>query len=172
MDYDSAGKSMKEYDSKLIPILREGVEIIKMVLFKEIQNQVKRSYPDEESRFCNMITGSVLNEIFSQPNPEEPFATFRSDNMDKIKRLIAELAETGERILIPLTDALRIQTICDRIEIGDDDDTRLHNADNLGILLKDRDLPMPHSFLDLVRRMGSSVGLIIPPQPKQSTPPA
>ena len=83
---------MKEFDSKLIPILREGVEIVKMALFKEIQNHVKKSYPDEESQFCNMLTGSVLNEIFSQPNHEEPFASFAIENSDNIKKIVLGFA--------------------------------------------------------------------------------
>ncbi|MBU0480505.1 MAG: hypothetical protein KKG47_05335 [Proteobacteria bacterium] len=157
---------MKEFDSKLIPILREGIEIIRMILFRTIQGQIQEHHKESDSRFGNMLAGAVLNALFAQANTEEPFASFTRENKALIDQEIAALTETGERVLIPLTDALRMQTICNRIERGEDaDDSVLRTAEDRGLLLTDRSLPMPNSFLDMVRRLGSSHGLVVPPRP-------
>jgi hypothetical protein len=67
-----------------------------------------------------------------------------------------------EELRIPLTDALRIQSLCDHQERLNSTAT-LQQAQKLKILLTDRDLPLPHSFIELVRRLGSKFGLLLPP---------
>jgi hypothetical protein len=42
----------------------------------------------------------------------------------------------------------------------------LSQNQNYGILLVERDLPMPHRFIELVRRIGASLGLVVPPLPE------
>lgn len=62
----------------------------------------------------------------------------------------------------PLTDALRIQAVCDFQE-GTDSSHLLQKAQPLGLLPTDREMPLPHSFIEMPRRMGSAFELVAPP---------
>jgi len=57
---------------------------------------------------------------------------------------------------------LRVQTLCDSHEGLDDTDV-LEAADKIGILLKDRDIPLPSVFMTFVRGLGEQYQLVIPP---------
>jgi hypothetical protein len=61
---------------------------------------------------------------------------------------------------IPLSDGLRVLFLCDSME-GIDSSPVLVRADELGILLHDRPVPLPKNFLELVRRLGKSFNLLI-----------
>jgi hypothetical protein len=54
---------------------------------------------------------------------------------------------------IPLTDALRIQYLCDSHE-GVNSESVLEKAKNLNIILTDRKVPLPGAFMSLVRSFG------------------
>ncbi len=60
---------------------------------------------------------------------------------------------------IPITDALRVQFLCDSME-GIDSSVILLQAEELGVLLADREVPLPKNFLNLVRRLGSSFNIL------------
>ena len=66
-----------------------------------------------------------------------------------------------DRLRIPLTDALRIQFLCDSQE-GFGNEEMLKCAKDLGILIVDRGVPLPKNFMNLVRKVGQSYGLIDP----------
>ena len=152
------------FESKLIPILREGVEIVKMISFKKLKDALAKKHPDHEAAFLAKIAGALINTIFGAPPHEEPFAVFARSHANLIAHEQAKVGAMLEELRIPLTDALRIQALCDHQE-GQDSTATLQQAQALGILLADRDLPMPHSFIELVRRLGSGFGLLLPPLP-------
>lgn len=156
------------FESKLIPILREGVEIVKMISFKKIKDALAKKYPDMEPPIIGKLAGALVNAIFGTPSQDESFVIFARNHADLIAREQANLEGMLEEIRIPLTDALRIQSLCDHQE-GLDSTSILQQAQDLGILLVDRDLPLPHSFIELVRRLGSGFGLLLPPTPKTDT---
>jgi len=156
-----------EVDSKLLPILREGVDVIKMVFFKKLQVYLGEKYPDRDKAFINRLAATIINDIFGSPNPGEPFASFAAANEAVIEEELKAIAGNFENMCIPLTDALRIQVLCDHQE-GIDNSSVLARAKELNILLVERDLPLPHSFMQLVRKLGSALGLIIPPQGEQT----
>jgi len=151
-------------ESKLIPILREGVEIVKMISFKKLKEALAAKHPDLEAAFIAKIAGALINTIFGAPAHEEPFAVFARNHANLIAHEKTRLEAMLEELLIPLTDALRIQTLCDHQE-GLDSGVVLRHAQEQGILLTDRDLPLPHGFIELVRRLGSAFGLLLPPLP-------
>ena len=152
------------FESKLIPILREGVEIVKMISFKKLKEALSKKHPDQEPAFIAKIAGALINAIFGAPPHEEPFAVFARNHADLIAQEQTKVGTMLEELRIPLTDALRIQSLCDHQE-GLDSTATLQQAQKMGILLADRDLPLPHSFIELVRRLGSGFGLLLPPQP-------
>lgn len=152
------------FESKLIPILREGVEIVKMISFKKLKETLAKKYPDREGAFIAKLAGALVNAIFGAPAHEEPFAVFARSHANLIAHEQAKVGAMLEELRIPLTDALRIQSLCDHQE-GLNSTATLQQAQTLGILLADRDLPLPHSFIELVRRLGSAFGLLLPPLP-------
>lgn len=152
------------FESKLIPILREGVEIVKMLSFKKLKEALVKKYPDRETAFLAKLAGALINTIFGAPAYEESFAVFVRKHANLIAHEQARVGAMLEELRIPLTDALRIQALCDHQE-GLRSAVTLQQAQDLGILLADRDLPLPHSFIDLVRRLGSAFGLLLPPAP-------
>jgi hypothetical protein len=152
-------------ESKLIPILREGIDIVKMISFKKLKDALAKKHPGQESAFTAKLAGALINAIFGAQPREEPFAAFARSHADLIAQELTEAGGMLEELRIPLTDALRIQSLCDHQE-GQDGTATLRQAQELGILLTDRDLPLPHSFIELVRKLGSGFGLLLPPLPK------
>ena len=160
-----------DFESKLIPILREGVEIVKMISFKKIKEALAKKHPEREAAFIAKLSGALVNTIFGAPAHEEPFAIFARSHANLIAHEQAKVGAMLEELRIPLTDALRIQALCDHQE-GNNNTATLQQAQTLGILLTDRDLPLPHSFIELVRRLGSSFGLLLPPLPNNDWAPS
>ena len=156
-----------DFESKLIPIMREGVEVIKMIFFKEMKENLVRKYPDHDVAYNGRVAGAVINELFGTPNIQEPFATFVQENKEVIFATLSVVPEEFEKMRIPLSDALRMQFLCDSME-GNENPAVLERAEELGVLIVDRDLPMPHHFIELVRRLGSSYDLVVKPMPENT----
>ena len=149
-------------NSRLIPILREGVAVIQMIFFKELKTYVKKNHPDLEESAQTMLAGAITNEIFGSHNPDEKFQTFRNKQRGTIEQELMNIADELPHMVDPLADALRIQTLCDNQEETDSAHV-LIQADSFGILPPDRDIPLPSAFMETVRGLGAEHKLIIPP---------
>ncbi len=157
MDKDTNSK-----DSRLIPILREGVAVIQMLFFKEFKSVIVRKHPDLDSSAQTMLAGAITNEIFGTHNREEKFQLFRNSHQGIIEQELMSLTSELPQMTAPLSDALRIQTLCDNQE-GIDSTHVLQQANSIGLLPEDREIPMPSSFMETVRTLGAIHKLIIPP---------
>lgn len=157
MDKDTNSK-----DSRLIPILREGVAVIQMLFFKEFKSVIARKHPDLDSSAQTMLAGAVTNEIFGTLNREEKFQLFQSSHQGIIEQELMSLTNELPQMTAPLSDALRIQTLCDNQE-GIDSTQVLQQANGIGLLPEDREIPLPSSFMETVRTLGAIHKLIIPP---------
>jgi hypothetical protein len=153
-----------ECPNKLIPLMREGIEVIKMIIFQKLRGQLGQTHPERDGVYLSRLAGAVVNELFGTPNDQGPFATFVSENRHLIDAELRGLAQTLPEIRIPFTDALRMQFLCDPQE-GQDNGALLNQALDLGLLLYDREIPLPHTFMELVRRLGTAFNLILPPMP-------
>jgi hypothetical protein len=142
-----------EYEERLIPILREGIHIVKMFLYKELRQALSGKYADRERFFVGRLTGAIINELFGTPNREEPFLTFSRENETIIREELKSLAVDYPELKIPLTDVLRVQFICDS-RGGFENPAILHQAKELGVLLVERDFPLPDQFMNLARSLG------------------
>lgn len=148
--------------SRLIGALREGVSLVQMVFFKEVRTLVGKSHPDLDSKSHLMLAGAITNELFGTPNPEPKFVAFRQEHRDLIEKEISNLAHSLPHLRNCITDALRVQALCDNQE-GVDDPGVLQAAEALGLLVRERNLPLPSSFMTLVRGLGEQYQLIIAP---------
>lgn len=148
---------------QLVGALRQGVAVVQMVFFKELRALIGQNHHDKEPSEQLKLTGAITNELFGTPNQEPHFVQFREEHKTVIEQELLGLAAHLPHLRRYLTDALRIQTLCDSHE-GDGDNTGvLDAADRRGILLKERDIPLPSVFMTLVRGLGEQYQLIIPP---------
>jgi len=152
----------KRKDSRLIPILREGVAVIQMIFFKNLKPLFKRKYPKLDTKSHAMLAGAVTNEIFGASNSEKRFQDFHQAHHGIIEQELLDIPSRFPELAPYLSDALRIQTICDNQE-GSDSTHILKQADTFGILLADREIPLPSQFMETVRTLGALHKLIIPP---------
>jgi len=150
-----------EKKSQLVNALREGVSIVQMVLFKEIRINLQRKRPDLDKGHLAMLAGSVTNEVFGTRNPEERFVRFCKENWGDIEQELLSIKDDLAPLCIFLTDALRIQTLCDHQEGADSSETLLR-AKQLNFLVEERDVPLPSSFMTLARELGSRHNLLVP----------
>ena len=151
---DSAGK--------LIPILREGIEIVKTIFFKELRDHLRRRRADWDNQYAVRVAAAVINDVFGVRNEEETFMAFILANRPAIDEVRATVGTELQAMRIPLTDAMRTMVLCDYQE-GRDTSSLLQHAQECGILLADRDLPLPNHFIDLVRRLGTAKGILQTP---------
>lgn len=143
----------------LIPVLREGVAVVKMILFKELKPYLGEKYPQRGAEFAGRLSGSVINELFGTPNPDPTFAAFAQAHRVIIHDELGLLAVRHPNLRIALTDALRIQFLCDHQE-NIDSSAVLSRADELGILVVERELPLPATFMNMVRTLGNRLNLL------------
>lgn len=149
-----------EFESKLIPIMREGVAVIKVIFYKRLKDYLVREYPDKDGVYINMLSGAIINELFGTPNTEKHFASFAEENKRYIDRELMNICYQFDDMLIPLTDALRVQFLCDHQE-GVENASILSRARELKILLVDREVPLPTNFMKLVREFGYEFNILV-----------
>lgn len=149
-------------NSKLIHALREAVGLIQMITFKELRQTLEKKYPKREKSDISMLAGSITGEIFGSNSPEKRFVTFRENNKGEIEQELLNLHENHAFLCRHITDALRIQVLCDNQE-GSEDSTTLLRAKEMKYLLEEREVPLPSSFMATVREVGRQHNLVIPP---------
>jgi hypothetical protein len=154
-----------QVESKLIPIMREGIDVVKMILFKKLKDRLFIKHSDRDSAFVSKLAGAMVNDLFGTPNPEASFALFVVENEDVIATEMKTIATDLQEMRIPLTDALRMQFLCDHQE-GIDSTNVLTHAKELDILIVDREVPLPAGFLSLVRKLGSALHILNPMAPQ------
>jgi len=152
-------------ESKLAPILREGIEIVKVILFMKLRDHLRQRHCERGNDFVLHVTAAVVNDLFGVQNQEATFMEFIETNHRVIDEARAMVGTELAALRIPLTDALRTMVLCDYHD-GHDSSHLLQQAQDKGILLVERDLPLPNQFIDLVRRLGTSLGLLQPQAPK------
>ena len=146
-------------DSNLLSILNEGIQIVKLITFQELKKVFADRYPDSESHNSSMLAGALINEMFQTPNTEEKFLQFTRTRAVEIGSELAALPTTLTKLRPLLTDAIRIQFLCDSQD-GRENPDLLGMAQKLGILDLEREVPMPAKFIHLVRVVGQSYGLL------------
>ncbi len=150
-----------EFESKLVPVLRESIDVVKMIFFKELKRRLSEKYPDQNAAFNSKFSGAILNELFGAPNTQEPFASFVNENSSRIDEEMKTIAVQFEALRTPLTDALRVQFLCDSQD-GFDSEFILSRAKELGVLIEERDIPLPNTFMNMVRKLGVDYKILAP----------
>ncbi len=149
--------------SQLLPALREAVGVIQMIIFKELRNSLAKKRTLAVTSHLSKLAGAITNEVFGTPNPGEEFIRFRTENWGEMEQEILALKDDLPELCDYLTDALRVQALCDHQE-GIDTSHALLRAKQFGFLKEDRDIPLPSTFMVLARSLGEKHKLLIPPE--------
>jgi hypothetical protein len=155
-------------ERKLIPVMREAVMTVQMILFKVLRESVHDRYVDQTEPYHAQLAGAVINNLFGTQPLDDAVVTFAAHNRELVERELRELAGRCAHLAPVLTDGLRMQTICDNQE-GVHSIPSLLMAKALGILQEDRPLPLPSTFMLQVRLLAAEHGLV---EPMQAAPPS
>jgi len=147
------------FENQLVPTLREGIDIIKMVLFKELNSLLLPT--ERDLTVVSRLTGAVVNKLFNTTHSEEAAQCFNQVDRDAVEKTTRMISKDLDHLRIPLTDALRIQFLCDSHE-GIDSAAVLKRAERQGILIVEREVPLPGAFMSIVRSFGRAYGLLDP----------
>jgi hypothetical protein len=152
-----------DVDNTLIPVLRQAVDVFKMILFKELKSRLTPHHATAGATgpHITQLTGATLNALFGVVNDVEPHATFVRDHDADIQQALAHLAADHSELRDALTDALRVQFLCDAEE-GIDSEHILAQAEAIGLLVPDRETPLPKTFMHLARVLGIAHGILDP----------
>ena len=136
--------------------------MVQMVLFKELRSLLTRKYPERNPLSISMLTGAITNELFGTLNEEKKFQEFRRENRATIAQELLSLSQELPTLTAPVTDALRMQTLCDTKE---EKESRrvLNQAAEINLLMQERELPLPSTFMSMARSLGDAHHLIIAP---------
>jgi hypothetical protein len=149
--------------SQLVPVLREGIDIVKIFTYKTIKEYFNNHFENIAQGDCNKLSGIILNIIFGTPNTNEEIKKTQGQYNDEIQQVINELPGILGDFCNTITDALRIQILCDGYN-NIDSTPILEQAEQLKILQKDRELPLPNTFIVSVRELGAENQLLAPMQ--------
>ncbi len=149
-------------DRKLIPSLREGIDVVRMIFFKQLKGYLWEKFPENGDVYAGMLAGAMMNDLFGTPNPQEKFRIFAEENSSRIRQELENVPQTFKDLCILLTDALRMHFLCNHQEgIAGTGEEFLEKARDYGILLESREVPLPKGFMELVYRVGKANGLIV-----------
>lgn len=151
------------FDSKLIPVLREAIVMVQMVLFRRLKEQISQKHQNLQAQEQNWLAGAVVSNLYGSSVARESLE-FTRQHREVIEQEL-RLLHTHTQYLMPyLTDSLRMQAFCDQYE-GKTSLPCLVLAQELGLLLADRALPLPSTFMSSVRELGAAQGLVEIMQP-------
>ncbi|MBI9076425.1 MAG: hypothetical protein JEZ02_13550 [Desulfatibacillum sp.] len=161
-----------DVDNKLIPVLTEAVGVVKIALFKTLKKHFSGHYPDWEEAFAAMLAGAIINDLFCTPNLDPQYVEFVRSHRPVIAQYVRSLAvhEDFASLLPHITDALRVAFMCDHTR-GADTSFILTRSLQLGVLMEERTIPLPRHFIDSVKILGDSMGLVIPAVVPEDSPP-
>lgn len=148
-------------EPQLVPVLREGIDVIKMVLYRELKSLLLSR--NRDPAYVNNLTGVVVNELFGVMQPGTVMEGFSQANQSAVEKTLEMISTELDHLKIPLTDALRIQFLCDNHE-SMNSAAILEKAQKRDILIVEREAPLPGAFMNIVRSFGRSYG-ILDPQP-------
>ncbi len=156
-----------EFDDKIIPVMREAVVMVQMILYRRLKEDVQTRYQDWSDLDKKWLAGAVVNNLFGTEAADPEVNAFARKQRELIEQELRELKSRVSDLVPHLTDAMRMQTICDNHE-GIHSIPCLLMAKELDLLDEERVLPMPSTFMIAVRKLGAEYGLV---EAMEATPP-
>lgn len=154
-------KSDDRLDSRIIPVMREAVATVQVILFGELKDRLADRFHDMDPVTFRRLIGCIVSDLFGTPARDSESVAFARSNMDVVERELWAIKNAVPELLPILTDALRMQTLCDHEE-GINSLPTLLRAREFGVLQQERAVPMPSTFMIAVRQLGATHGLLRP----------
>jgi len=162
------------FDSKIIPVMREAITTVQMILFQRLKESISQRY-SENSAYSDYseedkirLAGAVVNNLYGSDALDPQVNLFARNHRELIEEELRGLPLRLAELIPYITDSLRMQTLCDNHE-GVHSIPCLLLAKELGLLDEERELPLPSTFMLAVRKLGAESGLVNPmtsaPQP-------
>ena len=148
-----------EFDPKIVPVMREAIVMVQMILYQRLKEDVQTRYQDWSDQDKTWLAGAVTNNLFGTEAADPEVNAFARKHRELLEQELWELQGRVSDLVPHLTDALRMQTICDNHE-GIHSLPCLLIAKELGLLDEERVLPLPATFMIAVRKLGAEYGLI------------
>ncbi|MBM9518548.1 hypothetical protein JWG39_01800 [Desulforhopalus vacuolatus] len=148
--------------TRLLNILREGIGLVQMIFYRETKKVLVSRDKKRDSAEAALLAGAITGEVFGTLNPGEKFVLFRQQHRAEIEQELLSLRSNLPELCQHITDALRVQALCDHQE-GNNSTALLHKAKSNGYLTEERETPLPSSFMTSIRELGAIFDLVIPP---------
>ena len=159
---DEAGKeSAEQLDSKVIPVMREAVATVQLMLFGQLKEKLAKKYSGWSLQEFKRLVGCIVNDLFGTPAQDKESQEFARKHIEVIEEELRSMAESFPDMIPSLTDTLRMQTLCDHEE-GVNSLPTLLRAKAVGLLEMDRSVPLPSTFMIAARKLGATYGLLEP----------
>jgi len=155
------------FDSKLIPVMREAILTVQMVLYQSLKQKAVERYSDWPEEKHGRLAGAVVNNLYGTEAVDPAVGFFAREHRELVEDELRCLADHCSDLIPFLTDSLRMQVICDNQE-GVHSLGSLLMAKALGVLREDRELPLPSTFMLSVRNLAAVHGII---EPQKAAPP-
>lgn len=155
------GAAGDRIDNRVLPVMREAVAAVQLVLFTQLKKEYSARYGEWPQEAVRRLAGCVVSDLFASPVVDPQAARFAVEHRDQVEEELRSLPSRVPDMLPLLTDALRMQVMCDH-EQGLNSLSTLLRARALGILQEDLPLPLPSTFMLAVRRLGEEHGLLQP----------
>jgi hypothetical protein len=155
------------FDSKIIPVMREAITTVQMILFQRLKESISQRYSEDSEEDKIRLAGAVVNNLYGNDAVNPQVNLFTGNHRELIEEELRGLSNQVTELIPHITDSLRMQTLCDNHE-GIHSIPCLLLAKELGLLNEERELPMPSKFMLSVRKLGAESGLV---KPLKSTQP-
>lgn len=156
---NAVNEAAPEFDPKIVPVMREAIVMVQMILYQRLKEDVQQRYQDWSDQDKMRLAGAVVNNLFGTEAADPEVNVFARKHRELLEQELRELKDRVSDMVPHLTDALRMQTICDNHE-GIHSIPCLLMAKELGLLDEQRVLPMPSTFMIAVRKLGAEYGLV------------
>jgi len=149
----------KRLASKMI----QGVDIVKLVLYKILIDDFSYKYKEKEEKFYKFFASSLINEIFGCHNSETQ-ELFNNNEEIAVKE-IKEIGINHPELKKPITDALRVfiqanQMLDSKTMKNNDYVMDLYKrAIERGIFIKEGESPSPDTFLKMTEELSNKYNI-------------
>ena len=91
---DEAGKESEEQlDSKVIPVMREAVATVQLILFGQLKEKLAGKYSSWLPQKFKRLVGCIVNDLFGTPAQDKESQEFARKHIEVVEEELRAMAE-------------------------------------------------------------------------------